>query len=179
MSDDPPRRWPDDSPEEDAEAHRQRELARLERWIAEQRVKPLTDALESHGLQRGDAAESIAGPIVVPDWWDGIPEPGDCCPWCQRPGTATIPCDQCRAAREQNDDPASLWAWWASLAPPRRRLFLAARWRHDPWTGRPARIEIEWTDVNSDDEIATARLPFCPVTPSTAWDDLAEPGELR
>jgi hypothetical protein len=77
MSDDPPRRWPDDSPEEDAEAHRQRELARLERWIAEQRVKPLTDALESHGLQRGDAAESIAGPIVVPDWWDGIPEPGE------------------------------------------------------------------------------------------------------
>jgi hypothetical protein len=114
----------------------------------------------------------------VPDWWAGIPEPGGCCPWCQRPGTATIPCAECRAAREQNGDPASLWAWWASLAPARRRLYLAARWHRDPWTGRPARIEIEWADLDADQNIAAARHPFRPVTPSTAWDDLAAPGEL-
>jgi hypothetical protein len=109
MTDGPPRRWDDDSSEEDAEVHRARELARLQRWMAE------------HGMLPGDAAESLAGPVTLPDWWHDVAEPGDCCPWCQQPGVPS-PCAECRTARETGGDPAALWAWWASLAP-------AQRWR--------------------------------------------------
>jgi hypothetical protein len=166
---DPPRRWPDDSEQEDAEAHRARELDRLDRWAREQKTRPLADALAEHGLIRGDAAESWCSPPILPDWWDEIPEPGDACMWCQRRGVPS-PCPECRAAREHGGDPAALWAWWLGLAPPRRRVYLAARYRRDPWTGRPVRIDVEWTDADADGaSIATARLPFVPIVPSTAW----------
>ena len=74
MTSDP--RWPDDSPEEDAEAHRPQELARLDGWMGEQKTRPLTDVLEEHGLQgRNPGGESCTGPPVPPDWWDDVPSP--------------------------------------------------------------------------------------------------------
>jgi hypothetical protein len=166
MSDDPARRWPDDSPEEDFAVHQATELDGIDRRGREQKLRPLTDALAEHGIGPGGAAESWCSAPVVPDWWLEVPEPGGQCPWCQRPGVPA-PCPECRAAREQ--DPPAVWAWWASLAPARRRLYLAARHGTDPWTGRRVRLEAEWTDIIAD-EIATARRLFHPITPTTAWD---------
>jgi hypothetical protein len=154
MTGDAPRRWDDDSAEEDAEVHRARELARLEQWTAEQKTRPLTDALESHGILPGDG-QGWAGPPITPDWWDQVAEPHDQCPWCQRPGVPS-PCGECRAAREQDIDPASLWAWWASLAPARRRLHIAASYGVDPWSGRRVRIGVEWTGIDAAGQIRTA-----------------------
>jgi hypothetical protein len=175
MTDDDPGRWPRDSAQEDFEAHRATELDRLARWSREQKLRPLTEALESHGIQPGDAAESWPGPVTLPDWWHEIPEPHDQCPWCQRPGRPST-CAECRTAREQAGDPAARWAWWARLSPAQRRLWLAARHGTDPWSGRRVRIEIEWTDVDADESIATARYRFHLITPPTAWDDLDAAG---
>jgi hypothetical protein len=169
MTGDPARRWPDDSPAEDAEADRAADRDRLDQWAREQKTRPLADALAEHGLLPGDAAESWCSPPILPGWWDTVPAPPNPCPWCQRDVPAA-PCPECRAAREHGGDPAALWAWWLGLDPARRRVYLAAKWRTDPWTGRPVRIEVEWTDVDADGgAIATARLPFVPIVPSTAW----------
>jgi len=169
MSNDPPEpgRWPRGSKAEDDEVHRQQELARLEQWMIRQRLRPLTDALEEHGIQRG-GGEGWAGPPFTPDWFDQVPPPPNPCPWCQRNVPAS-PCPECRAAREQAGDPAG-WAWWAGLAPERRRLYLAARWHRDPWSLRPVRIDVSWTEAASDGTVTAARLPYCPHTPATAWD---------
>ncbi len=169
MTSDPPRRWDDDSPEEDAEVYRAAELARLERWAAEQKARPLTDALESHGMLPGDAAESWSSAPITPGWWASVPPPADPCAWCQRP-VAASPCPECRAAREQDHGPAAAWEWWASLTAQDRRLLLAARWRRDPWSGAPVAIEVDWADVGDDGTITTGRHPYHPLIPATAWD---------
>ena len=64
MTSDPPRRWADDSPEEDAEVHRQQELARLERWMGEQKTRPIRDLLGE------PSGQGYAGALILPDWWD-------------------------------------------------------------------------------------------------------------
>ena len=177
MTGDPPRRWPDDSPEEDAEAHRAAELARLEQWAREQKLRPLTDAFTEHGLLPGDG-EGWTGPLILPDWWDEIPEPHGQCPSCQRPGVVTrffdgdpsrpVPCPECCQARaevnpetvprlESGVDP---WAWWAGLTAPARRLHIAATYGTDPWSGRRCTIRIEWTDVDPEGQIRTEQLPY-------------------
>jgi hypothetical protein len=148
MTADPPRRWRDDSPEEDAEAHRAAEMGRLERRMAWEKARPLADALGAHGAFPADA-ESWAGAVIMPDWWNQVPEPHDQCMWCQRPGVAS-PCGECRAARQDAADPPAAWAWWARLTPAQQRLNIAARFGTDPWTGRPARIEMEWTDAGQE-----------------------------
>jgi hypothetical protein len=148
MTGDPPRRWDDDSPKEDDEAHRAAEIDRLQRWAKEQPHRPLTDALQAHGVMPGDpGGESWAGPVITPDWWDDVAEPGAGCPWCQRPGVPS-PCADCRQARVTAGDPPFVWAWWVSLAPARRRLHIAARFGTDPWTGRRVTILAEWLDVD-------------------------------
>lgn len=152
---DPPRRWADDSPEEDFEAHRATEEGRLEQRIAGEKTQPLADALESHGVRRGNPGEGWAGPLVVPEWWDAVPAPPDPCPWCQRQVPAS-PCPECRAARVAGADPAAIWAWWESLAPARRRLNIAAQFSTDPWSGRHCAIRQEWTDLDSDGQVRTA-----------------------
>ncbi len=177
MTGDP--RWPRDSEQEDAEVHRAAELDKLERWIREEKTRPLTDALAGHGVLPG-GGELLRASFILPGWWDEVPEPGGQCWACQRPGVPS-PCGQCRAAREQSSDPAEAvaWSWWTGLAAGDRRLLLAARWRRDPWTGRPVRIETDWAEADSSDgNVTTGRHPFHPVTPSTAWD-LLRRGGLR
>lgn len=164
MTSDPARRWPDDSPEEDAEAHRHRELARLEQWGQMQKLRPLTDALEEHGVLPG-GGEGWTGPVILPDWWDEIPAPANPCPWCQRDVPAS-PCPECREARAQDVDPPAAWAWWPSLSAAARRLHIAAAYGTDPWSGRRCTISIEWTDVGSDGEIRTTDLPYFGCAPA-------------
>jgi hypothetical protein len=159
---DPPRRWADDSPEENFEAHRAAELARNERWTAEQKLRPLTDALAEHGVQPGDTAESWAS-LILPGWWGDVAEPGAGCPWCQRPGLPS-PCPDCRAAREQAGDPAAAWTYWANCTPAQRRLHIAARFGTDPWTGRRATITAEWADTTPE-RISTTRHRYIGTTP--------------
>jgi len=175
MHGDPPRRWPDGSPAEDAEADRAAERDRLDQWAREQKTRPLADALTEHGILPGDAAESWCSPPILPDWWDDVRPPANPCPWCQRNVPAS-PCPQCRSAREHGGDPAAVWAWWLGLDPARRRVYLAAKYRADPWSGRPVRIEVEWTDVDADGAIGTARHLYVPIVPSTAWTLDAAPG---
>ena len=153
MTSDPTRRWDDDSPEEDAEAHRARELARLERWMQEQKARPLTDALTEHGMLPGDG-EGMAGPVILPPWWDEVPAPANPCPWCQRSVPAS-PCPECREARAADLDPPAAWAWWPSLSAEARRLHIAATYGTDPWSGQRCTISIEWTDISSDGEVST------------------------
>jgi len=153
MTADPPRRWDDDSAGEDAEVHRARELARLEQWMAEQKLRPLADALTAAGLIR-EPGECWAGPLVLPAWWDEVGEPPGACPWCQRPVPAA-PCPECRAGRAAGIDPPALWDWWAALPPAGRRLHIAASYSTDPWSGRHCVIRIEWTDTGPDGEIRT------------------------
>jgi hypothetical protein len=154
MTGDPPRRWDDDSPEEDAEAHRAQELARLEQWMAEQKLRPLTDALEEHGLIRDDG-EGWTGPVILPAWWNDIQPPVNACPWCQRPVPAS-PCPECRAARATDADPPAAWSWWPSLSAEARRMHIAASYGTDPWSGRRCTIRIEQTDVDSGGQIRVA-----------------------
>ena len=130
MTGDPPRRWPDDSPEEDFKVHQAREEDRMKVWVAEQKARPLTDTLQEHGLLPGDDSEGCAGLVILPDWWDEIPEPGHCCPWCQRPGVPS-PCPECREARATDVDPPAAWVWWASLTAGARRAHIAARFGTD------------------------------------------------
>ena len=146
---DPPRRWPDDSPEEDAEAHRQQELARLERWMAEQKTRPLRDLLGE------PSGQGYSGTLILPDWWDQVPEPGQVCPWCQRPGVPA-PCPECRQARAADPDPWA-WAWWAGLAPALRRLHIAARYGTDPWSGRRVAIYQEGIDVDPEGQVSSGQ----------------------
>jgi hypothetical protein len=157
----PPRRWDDDSAEEDAEAHRARELARLERWMAEQKTRPLADALEAHGILPGDSdgdGDGWAGPVVLPGWWDEVAAPTDPCPWCQR-NVPAAPCPECREGRAADADPPSVRAWWASLTAEARRLHIAASYGTDPWSGRRCTIRIEWSDLAADGQILT-RYPL-------------------
>ena len=163
MTGDPPRRWPDDSPEEDAQVDRAAELDKLQRWAREQKVRPLTDALTEHGMLPGDG-EGWAGAVILPDWWDEIPEPGHCCPWCQRPGVPA-PCPECREARAADADPPSTWAWWAGLTAQARRLHIAARFGTDPWSGRRCTIRRESTDIDPDLQISTTYLPYFGAAP--------------
>ena len=150
-----PRRWPDDSPAEDAEAERAAELDRLDQWAREQKTRPLADALTEHGIMPGDpGGESWSGPLVLPDWWDDIPEPLDQCPWCQRRGVPS-PCPECRAARAADADQPAEWAWWPRCTPAQRRLHIAATYGTDPWSGRHCRIYTEWTDVDAAGQIST------------------------
>ena len=167
MTGDPPRRWDDDSPEEDFEVRKAGELDGIDRWTREYMSRPLVEGLAAGFFL--EPGEAWAGALLLPDWWGEVPEPGGQCPWCQRPGVPS-PCGECRAAREQGGDPAAAWAWWAGLTAADRRLLLAARWRRDPWTGREVRIETEWTQAGDDGTITTARHPFHPVVPSTAWN---------
>ena len=152
MTSDPddPGRWPRDSKAEDDEAHRATELARLEVWIREQKLRPLTDALEAGGVQPGNpGGESWAGQVITPAWFNQVPEPHDQCPWCQRPGIPA-PCPECRQGHAAEVDPPSLWSWWQSLTPAQRRLQIAARFGTDPWTGRRVTITAEWTDTGPE-----------------------------
>jgi hypothetical protein len=151
---DPPRRWPDDSAEEDAEAHRAAELARLDQWMREQKLKPLTDTLTEHGVLPGDG-QGWSGPLVLPDWWDEIRPPADPCPWCQRPGVPA-PCPECRAARATDVDQPAEWVFWARCTPAQRRVHIAASYSTDPWSGRHCTIRIEWTDLDAEGRIRTA-----------------------
>ena len=153
MTGDPPRRWPDDSPEENFAVHQATEGDGIIRWAAEQKLRPLTDTLAGHGVQPG-GGKGWAGPLVLPSWWDEVPEPGAPCPWCQRP-SVPAPCGECRAGRAADVDPPSLWAWWASLAPAQRRLHIAASYSADPWSGRVCTIRMEWTDVDADGKVST------------------------
>ncbi len=69
-------RWRRDSPEEDFEAHRAHDIDGLGRWSREQRTRPLTDALKSHGLTE-EPGEGYTGRLILPDWWADIrPGPG-------------------------------------------------------------------------------------------------------
>lgn len=175
MTGDPPRRWPDDSPEEDAEVHRAAELAKLERWMREQKVRPLTDALTEHGILPDDG-EGWTGPVIVPDWWAEIPEPHDQCSSCQRPGVVTrffdgdpsrpVPCNECCAAHYADPDPPVVWARWAGLTPAQRRFHVAATYGTDPWSGRRCTIRIESTDVDSEGQIHTTDLPYSGAAPN-------------
>jgi hypothetical protein len=165
----PPRRWDDDSPEEDAEAYRAAELARLDAWVREQKRRPLTDALAEHGVQPGKpGGESWADQVITPDWWDEVAEPGAPCPWCQRPGVPA-PCPECRRGRAADLDPPQLWAWWAALAPAARRLHIAATYHVDPWSGRHCAIYVEWTDVDAEDQLLTTRPLYAGCAPAGIW----------
>ena len=150
MTADPPRRWPDDSPEEDFEAHRATEADRLGRWMGEQKTRPLRDLLGE------PSGQGYAGPLILPDWWDRIPEPGHCCPWCQRPGVPA-PCPECRQARAAGPDAPAMWAWWASLTAQDRRLHIAARYRTDPWSGRRVAIYQEGIDVDPEGQVSSGQ----------------------
>jgi len=169
MTSDPPRRWADDSPEEDAEVHRQQELARLERWMGEQKTRPIRDLLGE------PSGQGYAGALLLPDWWDGIPEPHDQCPWCQRPGVPA-PCPECRQAREQAGDPAVAWTRWAALAPSLRRLDIAGAYRVDPWSGRRVTIWVEWTDVDPEGQVLSGRHRYPGVTPDGIYWKAATAG---
>ena len=164
MTGDLPRRWPDDSPEEDFEVNRALELDGLQRWGREQKVRPLTDALAGHGVLPGDD-QGMAGPVILPDWWDEIPVPANPCPWCQRNVPAS-PCPECRQARAADGDPPPMWAWWPSLSAGARRLHIAAAYHTDPWSGRRCAIRKEWTDVGSDGEVRTTHRLYAGCAPA-------------
>ena len=166
MTGDPPRQWADDSPEEAAEVHRARELDRLDRWMREQKVRPLTDALAEHGMLPGDdEGEAWAEPVILPDWWDQVAAPANPCPWCQRNVPAS-PCPECREARAADLDPPPTWAWWAGLTAPARRLHIAATYGVDPWSGRRCSIRREWTDVDAEGRVRTTDLPYVGAAPA-------------
>jgi hypothetical protein len=152
-----PRRWPDDSPEEDFEVRRAQDIDGLARWTREQKLRPLTDVLGEHGLQRGDG-QGWYGPLVLPDWWDEIRPPADPCPWCQRSGVPA-PCPECRAARATGVDQPAEWAFWARCTPTQRRVHIAASYSIDPWSGRHCAIRIERTDLDAEGQILT-RYPL-------------------
>ncbi len=176
MTGDPPRRWPDDSPEEDFEAHRAEELDKLQQWAREQKVRPLTDELEAHGLIGDGDGEGWAGPVILPGWWDEIPEPGGQCPWCQRPGVVIrffdgdpsrpVPCPECSAAAYADPDPPPTFAWWAGLTAQARRMHIAATYGTDPWSGQRCTIHREWTDVDSEGQVRTTHLLYHGAAPA-------------
>ena len=151
--DDPPRRWADDSPEEDAEVAPRRR-ARQARTVDAPSSGPGRWPTRSaeHGILPGDG-EGWAGPLILPDWWDEIPEPGDCCPWCQRHVPA--PCPECREARAA--DATRPPRGPGGLAAPRRSAGSTSprRYGTDPWSGRRCTIRREWTDVDAEGQIRT------------------------
>lgn len=166
---DPPGRWPRDSEAEDFEVRRATELDRLARWGREQKLRPLTDALAEHGILPGDG-QGWPGPLVLPDWWDQIPEPGHCCPWCQRPDVPA-PCPECREARAAGADPPALWAWWVRCTAAQRRLNIAGSYSTDPWSGRRCTIGQEWTDIDAEGQISTTYPPWRGAAPAgTYWE---------
>ena len=154
--DDLPRRWPDDSPEEDAAAHQAREVARFERWMAEQKTRPLRDLL---GEPEG---QGYAGPLILPDWWDQIPEPGHAArgasgPESQRPALS--------AARPAPPPPTRPPRGPGGRAcAPARRLHIAARYRTDPWSGRRVAIYKEGIDVDPEGQVSSGQSLYtgCP-----------------
>ena len=160
MTSDPPRPWDDDSPEEDFKAHQAREEDRLKVWMGEQKTRPIRDLLGE------PSGQGYSGPLLLPDWWDHIPEPGQVCPWCQRPGVPS-PCPECRQARAVAGDPAVAWTRWAALPPALRRLNIAAAYRVDPWSGRRVTIYQEWTDEDPEGQVLSGRHHYNgPGTPS-------------
>jgi hypothetical protein len=163
MSTDPARRWGDDSPEEDFEASRAAELDRLARWGREQKLRPLTDQLDAHGLTR-EPRETLAESVILPDWWEDIAAPANPCPWCQRPVPAS-PCPQCRTARAADVDPPAAWAWWAGLAAQARRLHIAASYGVDPWSGRYCSIRQESTELDQEGQVCTSYLLYFGAAP--------------
>jgi len=168
---DEPLRWPRDSAEEDAEAHRAAELDRLGGWAREQRLRPLTDTLEAHGITR-DHRESW-GRYIVPSWWAETEPPAAACPWCQAPGPP-VTCGPCAAAQAASPGPGSLTGWWESLTPLGRRLHLSARWGTDPWTGRAVRIEFETTAIDEEAGLGVSRARLHSPAPPTSWDTRRE-----
>ena len=150
-------------PEEDAEVHRARELARLEQWTAEQKASRSPTRWTVHGMLPGDG--------------DGLGRAGRS---CRTGGTRSrprrtvpvvpaavpaSPCPECREARAADARPAAAWAWWPSLSAEARRLHIAATYGTDPWSGRRCAIRIEWTDVaapRADPHHATCRTPEPP-----------------
>jgi hypothetical protein len=166
-----PLRWERDSQEEDFEAARARELDALARWGREQRLKPLTDALEAHGLVR-EQREGWGG-YVVPSWWAQAAPPERACPWCQAPAEDDdAVCGSCADAQAAAGDPDSLTGWWEALSPLARRLHLSAAHGLDPWTGRAVRIGYESVTIG-EAGVRTGLAHLHSVVPRTSWDDLA------
>jgi hypothetical protein len=169
-ADDDGLRWERDSAQEDFEAERARELDKLAAWAAEQRARPLTDALESDGYIRGHR-EVLAVTWVVPSWWASVVPPEPRCSWCQAPG-AGDPCGPCQAARDQASDPPGLLAWWESLDPQARRMYVAVKHGTDPWSGRPVTIECEWAETGDDGaSVASGVHRLHGFVPACRWDD--------
>jgi hypothetical protein len=167
--DDPPQRWERDSPAEDFEASRARQLDELDAWARDQRYRPLTDAMESDGIIR-ERCETLAVAWVVPPWWASVSPPEPRCSWCQAPG-AGDPCGPCLAAREHASDPPGLLAWWESLDPQARRMYVAVKHRTDPWSGRPVIIMCEWAETGSDGaSVASGVHPLAGFVPACRWD---------
>ncbi len=175
MTADPPRRWDDDSPEEDFEANRAAKDDGLTRY---ERVIPLIAALEADGSITRDPAEAWSR-WVVPGWWTTIPEPPQHCPVCQRPPRDPGPthdgtCAGCRAAQDAAPD-LTLLAYWDRLSHQDRRFAIAARYGTDPWSGRPAAITVEWTSLATGDDgtltSTTSQYPAQHVpVPACSWD---------
>lgn len=157
-----PLRWERDSEAEDFETARATQLDALAQWQREQRLRPLTDMLEAHGLTRED--RKGWGGYIVPEWWAQAEPPVSACPWCQAPGDPVM-CVLCCVAQAGSPDPASLLAWWEGLSPLARRLHLSLAHGVDPWTGRPVRIEYETIDrAGAAYDLYRTRPPRC------SWD---------
>ena len=166
---DEPLRWERDSDAEAAEAHRAAEQDRLDAWARDERLRPLTDALEAHGLIR-EQRESW-GRYVVPQGWAEAEPPEHACPWCQAPAEASEVCAACRDAQAGSSDPPARVSWWESLDPIARRLHLSACHGIDPWTGRAVSIGYESVAVGQDG-LAVTEIPLLTRPPRSSWDDL-------
>jgi hypothetical protein len=165
-----PLRWERDSKAEGDEAHRASEIDKLARWAREQRLRPLTDALEAHGITRDD--REGWGRYIVPSWWPRVPPPETACPWCESPGDGHSEiCEGCLDAQAAAGDPPSMIAWWRSLAPIARRLHLGAVHGIDPWTGRAVTISYEDTTIDPEAGVAVSCLPLRTLVPRTSWDE--------
>jgi hypothetical protein len=164
---DPPLRWPRGSAEEDFEAERATQLDELARWAREQRFRPLTDALEAHGMIREHREDS--GRYIVPEWWAQAAPPEAACPRCETPGDPAL-CGGCADAQAADPDPPSLLAWWESMPAIGRRLYLSAAHGLDPWTGRAARVEFETTTIDAEAGVGVSRAPLLSLVPRTSWN---------
>jgi hypothetical protein len=173
MTDPDPQRWERDSAAEDFEVRRARSLDELAAWARDQRYRPLLDALGADGIARSHR-EALAITEAVPEWWADVEAPAPRCNLCQAPA-GDDPCGPCREAQRAGPSPASLLAYWAERPAEVRRLLLAAKYRTDPWSGRPVVIECAWSESAGPDEepgVITGRHRLIPVTPVCRWDAL-------